>query len=170
MKLITVLPDTVKSAKLTAEWENELTKIAKGEKKANEFMRGIEDMVSSLVKTYHEVSGEKRSIFGPAKELLGKCPRCGCDVIPGKFGAYCTRKCGMVVNKAMGQRLDDEQIKSLLKGERILLKGLKGKKGKEYGAYLTPKGISDFHFTNKDGREISGFQYDFEMDFPENRN
>ena len=51
MKLITVLPDVVKSPKLTADWENELTQVSKGEVSAGQFMAGIKAMVSDLVKT-----------------------------------------------------------------------------------------------------------------------
>ena len=59
MKLITVLPDVVKSPKLTADWENTLTLVSKGEYSMQEFMGGIEDMVKELVKTYHSVSDEQ---------------------------------------------------------------------------------------------------------------
>ena len=64
MKLITVLPDVVKSPKLTADWENALTLVAKGEYSMQEFMGGIEDMVRDLVQTYHSVSEEQKSMFG----------------------------------------------------------------------------------------------------------
>ena len=64
MKLITVLPDLVKSPKLTADWENALTLVAKGEYSMQEFMAGIEDMVRELVQTYHSISDEQKSLFG----------------------------------------------------------------------------------------------------------
>ena len=48
MKLITVLPDVVKSPKLTADWGNALTLVAKGEYSKEEFMDGIADMVTDL--------------------------------------------------------------------------------------------------------------------------
>ena len=44
MKLITILPDVVKSPKLTADWENKLTLVSKGEVAAEQFMSGIEAM------------------------------------------------------------------------------------------------------------------------------
>ena len=143
MKLITILPDVVKSPKLTADWENELTLVSKGEVAAEQFMSGIEAMVTDLVKTYHSVSDEHKAMFGTGKggqEVLGKCPKCGADVVKGKFGAYCTGKCGMNVGKALGVTLSDTQVKSLLQGKKILVKGLKGKKG-SYDAYLIPERI-----------------------------
>ena len=167
MKLITILPDVVKSPKLTADWENELTLVSKGEVAAEQFMSGIEAMVTDLVKTYHSVSDEHKAMFGTCKggqEVLGKCPKCGADVVKGKFGAYCTGKCGMNVGKALGVTLSDTQVKSLLQGKKILVKGLKGKKG-SYDAYLIPESIEKFSYT-KDGKEIKGFQYKFKMEFP----
>ena len=168
MKLITILPDVVKSPKLTADWENELTLVSKGKVAAEQFMSGIEAMVSDLVKTYHSVSDEQKFMFGTGKgeqEVLGKCPKCGADVVKGKFGAYCTGKCGMNVGKALGVTLSDSQVKSLFQGKKILVKGLKGKKG-SYDAYLIPESIEEFSYT-KDGKEIKGFQYKFKMEFPQ---
>ena len=170
MKLITILPDVVKSPKLTADWENELTLVSKGEVAAEQFMSGIEAMVTDLVKTYHSVSDEHKAMFGTGKggqEVLGKCPKCGADVVKGKFGAYCTGKCGMNVGKALGVTLSDTQVKSLLQGKKILVKGLKGKKG-SYDAYLIPESIEEFSYT-KDGKEIKGFQYKFKMEFPQKK-
>lgn len=166
MKLITILPDVVKSPKLTADWENELTLVSKGEVAAEQFMSGIEAMVTDLVKTYHSVSDEHKAMFGTGKggqEVLGKCPKCGADVVKGKFGAYCTGKCGMNVGKALGVTLSDTQVKSLIQGKKILVKGLKGKKG-SYDAYLIPESVQEFSYT-KDGKEIKGFQYKFKMEF-----
>ena len=170
MKLITILPDIVKSPKLTADWENELTLVSKGDVAAEQFMSEIETMVSDLVKTYHSVSDEQKAMFGAGKrtqEVLGKCPKCGADVVKGKFGAYCTGKCGMNVGKALGVTLSDSQVKSLLQGKKILVKGLKGKKG-SYDAYLIPESIEKFSYT-KDGKEIKGFQYKFKMEFPQKK-
>ncbi len=155
MKLITIIPDVVKSPKLTADWENKLTLVSKGEVAAEQFMSGIEAMVTDLVKTYHSVSDEHKAMFGAGKsrqEVLGKCPKCGADVVKGKFGAYCTGKCGMNVGKALGVTLSDTQVNSLLQGKKILVKGLKGKKG-SYDAYLIPESVEEFSYT-KDGKEI----------------
>ena len=166
MKLITVLPDVVKSPKLTADWENALTLVAKGEYSMQEFMDGIADMVKNLVQTYHSISDEQKSMFGgnqSAQEALGKCPKCGGDVVKGKYGAYCKSKCGMNVGKAMGTVLSDTQIKSMLEGKKTFVKGLKGKKG-TYDAYLIPEGIEDYSYT-KDGKEIKGSQYKVKLEF-----
>ena len=168
VKLITVLPDVVKSPKLTADWENALTLVSKGEYSMQEFMGGIEDMVKELVQTYNSISDEQKSMFGGgAQESLGKCPKCGGDVVKGKFGAYCKNKCGMNVSRAMGAALTDSQVKSMLEGKKTLVKGLKGKKG-SYDAYLIPEGIEDYSYT-KDGKEVKGTQYKVKLEFPKKK-
>ena len=168
IKLITILPDVVKSPKLTADWENVLTLVAKGEYSMQEFMDGIADMVKELVRTYHSVSDEQKAMFGSSRqESFGKCPKCGGDVVKGKFGAYCKNKCGMNVGRAMGTALTDSQVRSMLERKKTLVKGLKGKNG-SYDAYLILEGIEDYSYT-KDGKEIKGFQYKVKLEFPKKK-
>lgn len=100
-----------------------------------------------------------------AYEVLGKCPKCGGDVAKGKYGAYCRNKCGMNVSRVMGVLLFDSQVKSLLDGKKILVKGLEGKKG-SYDAYLTSEGVKKYSYT-KDGKEVKGFQYQLKLEFPQ---
>jgi len=165
MKLITVLPDVVKSPKLTADWENALTLVAKGEMEREDFMADIEAMVSDLIHTYHEVSDEQKKMFAQEQKVLGKCPNCGGEVVKGKYGAFCKNKCGMNVSRIMGVSLSDEQVESLLDGKKTLLKGLTSKAGKKYDAYIIPSGTEEYHYT-KDGEEKSGVQFKFVMEFP----
>ena len=168
LKLITVLPDVVKSPKLTADWENALTLVAKGELPMEDFMEDIENMVSELIHTYHEVSDEQKKMFAQEQAALGVCPNCGGQVVKGKFGAYCVKKCGMNVSRVMGAALTDAQVKDMLAGKKILLKGLKGKAGKPYDAYIIPSGTEEYHYT-KDGAEKSGVQFKFVMEFPKKK-
>ncbi len=168
MKLITVLPDVVKSPKLTADWENALTLVAKGELTMEDFMADIENMVSELIHTYHEVSDEQKKMFAQEQAALGVCPNCGGQVVKGKFGAYCVKKCGMNVSRVMGAALTDAQVKDMLAGKKILLKGLKSKAGKPYDAYIIPSGTEEYHYT-KDGEEKSGVQFKFVMEFPKKK-
>jgi DNA topoisomerase-3 len=168
MKLITVLPDVVKSPKLTADWENALTLVAKGELPMEDFMADIENMVSELIHTYHEVSDEQKKMFAQEQVVLGVCPNCGGQVVKGKFGAYCVKKCGMNVSRVMGAALTDAQVKDMLAGKKILLKGLKSKAGKPYDAYIIPSGTEEYHYT-KNGAEKSGVQFKFVMEFPKKK-
>ncbi len=168
IRLITVLPDAVKSPKLTADWENALALVAKGEMGREKFMADIEKMVSELVRTCHEAGDGQRALFGTGRQtVLGKCPNCGSQVVAGKFGAYCQNKCGMSVGRVMGAALSDSQVKSMLAGKKTLVKGLKGKKG-TYDAYLIPEGIEEYSYV-KDGKTGKGKQYKIRMEFEKSR-
>ena len=90
--LICVLPETLTSPQLTAEWENKLTQIAKGTAAPEDFMRGIEDMTRELVKTYPFLSDKEKERFKEEKRVIGKCPRCGGDVYEGRKNYYCSNK------------------------------------------------------------------------------
>ena len=92
INLVCVLPDTLTSPQLTAEWENNLTQIAKGKADPEDFMRRIEDMARELVKTYPFLSDDKAQMFKPERETLGSCPRCGSPVYEGKKNYYCSNK------------------------------------------------------------------------------
>ena len=92
INLVCVLPDTLTSPQLTAEWENNLTQIAKGKADPAAFMEGIEDMARELVKNYPFLSDDKAQMFKPEREALGSCRRCGSPVYEGKKNYYCSNK------------------------------------------------------------------------------
>ena len=96
--LVCVLPDSLTSPQLTAEWENALTQIAKGATDPEGFMQGIEEMTRVLVETYSAVLDDKKDLFREEKPVLGKCPRCGGDVYEGNKNYYCgNRDCAFVM-------------------------------------------------------------------------
>lgn len=96
--LVCVLPDSLTSPQLTAQWENALTQIAKGAADPEGFMQGIEEMTRVLVETYSAVLDDKKDLFREVKPVLGKCPRCGGDVYEGKKNYYCgNRDCAFVM-------------------------------------------------------------------------
>lgn len=98
--LVCVLPDTLTSPQLTAEWENALTQIAKGAADPEGFMQGIEEMARVLVESYASITDDKKDLFKAEKPVLGKCPRCGGDVYEGKKNYYCgNRDCVFVMWK-----------------------------------------------------------------------
>lgn len=98
--LVCILPDNLTSPKLTAEWENNLTQIAKGEADPAAFMGGIEAMTRELVQTYSAVLEDKKDLFKAEKPEIGKCPRCGSPVYEGKKNYYCSdRDCAFVMWK-----------------------------------------------------------------------
>ncbi|MFQ7291092.1 MAG: DNA topoisomerase 3 [Monoglobales bacterium] len=61
--LISVLPDTLISPSLTAEWENALALISKGQENPKAFMQGIETMITGLVERYKAFNGKGENPF-----------------------------------------------------------------------------------------------------------
>ena len=92
INLVCVLPDNLTSPKLTAEWENTLTLIAKGNANPEDFMQGIEAMAQELVKSYPILSDGDRERFKEEKPVIGNCPRCGSSVYEGRKNYYCENR------------------------------------------------------------------------------
>ena len=98
--LVGILPDTLTSPMLTAEWENTLTQIAKGRSDAEGFMQGIEAMTRELVESYPVLAANDPALFKEEKPVIGSCPRCGAPVYEGKKNYYCSDNgCGFVMWK-----------------------------------------------------------------------
>ena len=139
--LISILPALLTSPQLTAEWENNLTQIAKGAASAGDFMAGIEAMARELV-TANTAADKSKAHFTDKDEKpsLGKCPRCGSPVREGKKNYYCSnRDCAFTMWK--NDRFFEERktaftpkiAAALLKSGRANVKGLYSPKtGKTY--------------------------------------
>ena len=142
INLAVVLPESLTSPVLTAEWENRLTEIAKGNADADEFMAEIEAQVRQLIKTYSCISADKQNLFQSERVIIGKCPRCGENVYEGKKNFYCgNRSCQFVMWK--NDRFFEQRKKAftakiaaaLLKNGKAKVKGLYSEKtGKTYDA------------------------------------
>lgn len=159
VKLITVLPEVVKSPQLTAEWENELTLVAKREKSADAFMEGIEDMVTDLVSTYHEVDEEHKTMFQSEREVIGKCPKCGGNIYESKVNFYCENKvCNFSLFK--NNKYFDSMRKELTRG--IAEELIKNGKAKVTGLYSEKK---DKTFQAIIVMDASGKYPQFSMEF-----
>lgn len=151
VNLIEVVPDEVKSPKLTADWENVLQQIEKGEADDKAFLSEIKDYVQGLVEKYSS-KVENSAFAAKSSPALGACPNCGKDIKQGKFGFYCTGKCGMNVAKVFGKELTEAQLEKLLDGKEISYTS-NGKK-----TTVLPEAVPN-NFTTKDGKEIKGFQW-----------
>ena len=92
IELVCVLPEVLTSPQLTADWENNLTQIAKGNADPDSFMTGIETMTRELVNTYPFLSDKEKERFKEEKPVIGKCPRCGADIYEGRKNYYCANK------------------------------------------------------------------------------
>ncbi len=142
MNLISILPEPLTSPMLTAEWEQQLTEIAKGAASPDTFLDGIRDMVQTLVSDHAQVSEEGRTLFAPERESIGACPRCGKPVYEGKKNFACSdRGCGFVLWKddrfwtSRKKVLTAKMAADLLKKGRVQVKGMwSEKKGVVYDA------------------------------------
>ena len=100
IELVCVLPEVLTSPQLTADWENNLTQIAKGNADPDSFMTGIETMTRELVSTYPFLSDKEKERFKEEKPVIGKCPRCGADIYEGRKNYYCVyRDCAFTMWK-----------------------------------------------------------------------
>ena len=142
--LICILPDILTSPQLTAEWENNLTQIAKGAADPGEFLSGIEAMARELVQTHAAVQEDKKGLFREEKTSIGKCPRCGSPVHEGKKNYYCSnRECAFAMWK--NDRFFEERktafspkiAAALLKSGKVNVKKLYSPKtGKTYDGII----------------------------------
>ena len=134
-ELIHVMPENLKSASLTAEWENQLLMMEKGKIQEDEFMDGIVSMITEILSVCRAIPEEERKRFQTAREVIGKCPVCGSDVYEGKTNYYCAdRNCPFALWKAnrflesMKKSMDKKMAVELLKKGRTHVKGLYSKK------------------------------------------
>jgi len=134
--LMKILPDALKSSELTAQWENALTQISKGETHPDGFMRGIEEMTRELVSQNAAPTDEYKYIFAAPREAIGTCPRCGGIVFESKPNFHCENKeCLFVMWKA--DRFFTSRKKELTKA--IAAEFLKEGKAKITGLYSEKK-------------------------------
>lgn len=134
-ELIRVMPENLKSAGLTAEWENRLLLMERGELNGEQFMDDIVAMLEEILNGCRKIPEEERNRFQTAKELIGKCPVCGSDIFEGKRNFYCSnRQCDFALWKdnrfleGMEKKLDKKMAKELLDKACTHVKGLYSKK------------------------------------------
>ena len=155
--LITVMPEEIQSADMTADWETKLLRVERGEMEPETFMTEINDMISSLVNTTEAVKGASALM---KNKVIGVCPNCGNSVVEREKGYFCeNRECRFVLwkdnafFKRLGKRMDAHVADRLLRDGRARLKDCKSSKGKTYNATVLLS-------TEADGR--SKFSLEFE--------
>lgn len=137
ISLASILPEVLSSPMLTAEWENKLAGIAKGEYSDTEFMAGIEKLIDELINTYSFIAEDKKDIFKTPREIIGVCPRCGAEVYESKNNFCCSNKdCAFVMWK--NDRFFTQKKKELTK--KIAVDLLKNGKSKVNGLYSEKTG------------------------------
>ena len=155
--LITVMPEEIQSADMTADWETKLLRVERGEMEPETFMTEINDMISSLVNTTEAVKGASALM---KNKVIGICPNCGKSVVEREKGYFCeNRECRFVLwkdnafFKRLGKRMNAHVADKLLRDGRVRLKDCRSAKGKTYNATVLLT-------TEADGR--SKFSLEFE--------
>lgn len=157
--LITVTPEQLQSPTMTADWEEKLTEVEKGEYAPETFMQEIAGMITELVNNYEIVKGAK--VLMPEKTVIGTCPHCGAEVVERQKGWFCSnRECRFILwkdnayFKKIGKRLTAQMAERLVRDGRVRVKDCKSQKtGKTYNASVLLS-------TEADGRPK--FQLEFE--------
>lgn len=158
--LVSILPEQLKSPLLTAVWEQQLLQVEKGQLLPQEFMAAITDMTIFLVHDYRTVESAEK-LFPPEYEVIGKCPRCGSNVIERKKGYFCEKNdCNFALWKdnlffsSKRVKLTKKIVKSFLQNKAVFMNGLYSeKKDKLYDAYV---------IMHDDGEKTS-FRLDFNI-------
>lgn len=134
-ELVKVMPEYLKSAVMTAEWENQLLMMEKGQITDTQFMGEITSLVRKILEVCREIPEEERRRFQTEREVIGKCPVCGSDIFEGKQNFYCSnRQCDFALWKenrflgSMEKNLDKKMARELLDKACTHVKGLYSKK------------------------------------------
>ena len=162
-ELVKVMPEYLKSAVMTAEWENQLLMMEKGQITDAQFMGEITSLVGKILEVCRDIPEEERRRFQTAREVIGKCPVCGSDIFEGKQNFYCSnRQCDFALWKenrflgSMEKNLDKKMAKELLAKACTHVKGL-------YSRKKDMKFDADLLLTLEDGKPR------FHLEFPKKK-
>ena len=136
--LIAVLPETLRSPLLTAQWENQLCQVEHGNLSSDDFLSSIETMIRDQV-DHAQADPQALTLFPTGRRKVAKCPCCGYPVSEAEKGYFCeNRECSFGLFKdnkffaARGKRLDAATAVALLNDGKASVKGMIAKSGKKY--------------------------------------
>lgn len=138
-----LLPPEIRGADVTARWWLIQQDIADGKADVN----ALQDSVIEVFNHHRETAYVGASIAGAGKAVVGKCPRCGKDVVKtGSIYACSSIKnekqedgtwkevagCGFKLFGFCAKKFTEKQAASLLDGKAVSLRGCKSKAGKTF--------------------------------------
>ncbi len=138
--LIQKLPlEQIKSAELTAKWEQRLGDIARGTENAETFRKDFEAALAEWVKIIKTQVARTNQSY--ANMLDGvKCPLCGKTIHSTENGFECAAHrdgCKFAIGTICGKKITEAQVRKLLTdGSTALIKGFKKKDGSKFNAKL----------------------------------
>lgn len=158
--LVTVIPEQIQSPSMTADWEEKLLLVERGQYEGTAFMDEITHMISGLVKNYELVKGAE--ILLPAKgAVIGNCPVCGSEIVERPKGWFCSNQsCQFSLwkdnnyFKKLGKQLTPKLAEELVKKGKARLNGCKSARtGRKYDATVVMN-------TDADGRPAFELRFD----------
>ncbi|MBQ5658133.1 MAG: DNA topoisomerase III, partial [Peptococcaceae bacterium] len=143
---ISLVPESIRQVEMTAQWELELQEICDGKGNPEQFMQDIRRYVTQTVSennTSDTVQAVSRK--GTLRRVVGKCPKCGQNVIESDKSFYCDgfrmeHKCNFSLWKnnkylqARGVTLTAELAQELLANGKMQVNNLTSKAGNSYNA------------------------------------
>lgn len=139
ISLIDRLPlEQIKSAEMTAKWEQRLNDIARETEDAAKFRADIEQAVREWIS---EISSKVEATKPTSTTLPALCPLCGAPIRTCSVGYGCSSYketgCKFMISQICGRKLtENEVIKLINEGQTEELKGFKSKTGKLFSAKL----------------------------------
>lgn len=152
-ELYRILPDEIKKADMTAEWWSIQEEIQNGTVNYNKLIDSVYDTIKHIVTNVDNYPVVNSSIIAIKKKggaVIGKCPRCGGDIIETKTGFCCSNwkeptNCKFNIWKKSKSPLFAKTtftaatVKKLLSGQSVKMKKLVSKAGKEFEAEVKMK-------------------------------
>lgn len=152
-ELYRILPDEIKKADMTAEWWAIQEEIQNGTANYNKLIDSVYDTIKHIVANVDNYPVVNSSIIAIKKKggaVIGKCPRCGGDIIETKTGFCCSNwkeptNCKFNIWKKSKSPLFAKTtftaatVKKLLSGQSVKMKKLVSKAGKEFEAEVKMK-------------------------------
>lgn len=152
-ELYRILPDEIKKADMTAEWWAIQEEIQNGTANYNKLIDSVYDTIKHIVANVDNYPVVNSSIIAIKKKggaVIGKCPRCGGDIVETKTGFCCSNwkeptNCKFNIWKKSKSPLFAKTtftaatVKKLLSGQSVKMKKLISKTGKEFEAEVKMK-------------------------------
>ena len=146
-KMIALMPEYLKSAQMTADWENRLLAMERGQTTESAFMSDIYALIEKMLTECRAIPDtEKQKFFDGSsdRKAIGNCPICGSPVYEEKRNFYCSkRECYFVLWKenrylsSMKKTIDKKMAADLVQNGSTHVKDFySAKTGKEFEADL----------------------------------
>ncbi len=149
---IQLVPESIRQVEMTAQWELQLQEICDGKGNPEQFMQEIRQYVIQTVSENNSLENVQAvSRKGTLRRVVGKCPKCGQNVIESDKSFYCDgfrmeHKCNFSLWKnnkylqARGITLTADMASELLSTGKMQVNNLTSKAGKQYNAifYMEP--------------------------------